>query len=173
MSSNLSISQMLAQLETKIAHHRERQAFHAQQETFHREQAALHAAELATSIERFEAFSAAAAAAGELLDRSRPGSPPPPARDDNEDLGKGRPLSRMIARVLEDKRPNEVFGPSAVTAEINRRWGAKLRRRPDPRSVAATLRRWAVAGRIHRTREGRAHYESLYVKRKPAPAAGS
>src|SRR5918992_1050502 len=104
MSSNLSTSQMLAQLETKIAHHRERQAFHAKQEAFHHEQADLHAAELATSMERFEAFSAAAAAAGELLDRSRPGSPPQPARDDNEDLGKGRPLSRMIARVLEDKR---------------------------------------------------------------------
>ena len=173
MGSNLSVDQMLGQLETKIAHHRERQAFHAQQEAFHRDQAALHAAELAMSVERFEAFSAAATAAGELLDRSRPGSPKQAARDDNEDLGKGRPLSRMIARVLEDKRPDEVFGPAAVTAEINKRWGAKLRRRPDPRTVAATLRRWAVAGRIHRTREGRAHYESLYVKKKPLATAGS
>ena len=168
MGSSLSIDQMLAQLETKIVHHRERQAFHAKQEAFHRDQAALHATELATSVERFEAFSTAAQAAGELLDRARPGSPPPSAKDADEDLGKGRPLSRMIARVLEDKRPDEVFGPAAVTAEINKRWGAKLRRRPDPRSVAATLRRWAVAGRIHRTREGRAHYESLYVKKAPA-----
>jgi hypothetical protein len=155
-------------LETKIAHHRERQAFHAQQETFHREQAALHAAELAATVERFEAFSAAATAAGELLDRSRPGAPPQSAKDADEDLGKGRPLSRMIARVLEAKTPDEIFGPAAVTNEINRRWGAKLRRKADPRTVAATLRRWAVAGRIHRTQEGRAHYESLYVKKAPA-----
>ncbi len=171
MASNLSIDQMLAQLQTKIAHHQERQVFHAKQEAFHRDQGALHAAELAMSLERFEAFSAAAAAAGELLDRTRPGSPPQAAKDADEDLGKGRPLSRMIARVLEDKKPDEVFGPAAVTAEINKRWGSKLRRRPDPRSVAATLRRWAVAGRIHRTREGRAHYESLYVKK--APGIGS
>jgi hypothetical protein len=74
----------------------------------------------------------------------------------------------MIARVLKDKAPDEIFGPIAVTNEINKRWGAKLRRKPDPRTVAATLRRWAVAGRIHRTREGRAHYESLYVRQAPA-----
>ncbi len=78
----------------------------------------------------------------------------------------------MIARLLEGKAADEVFGPSAVTKEVHERWGAKLRRKVDPRTVAATLRRWAVAGRIHRTREGRAHYESLYVKRAPATAAG-
>lgn len=127
---------------------------------------------MAATIERFEAFSVAAAAAGELLDRARPGAPPQAAKDTDEDLGKGRPLSRMIARVLEDKRPDEVFGPSGVTHEINKRWGPKLRRKPDPRTVAATLRRWAVAGRIHRTREGRAHYESLYVKKAPAAGPG-
>src|SRR5262245_32446546 len=109
MGSSLSIDQMLSQLETKIAPHRDRQAFHSKQEAFHREQAALHAAELATSVERFEAFSTAAAAAGELLDRSRPGAPPQSNKDADEDLGKGRPLSRMIARVLEDKKPGEVF----------------------------------------------------------------
>lgn len=149
MSSKLPIDQMLVQLEGKVAHLRERQAFHAKQEAFHHERAAGYSAELATAVEHLEAFRAAAA-------------------DANEDLGKGRPLSRMIARVLEAKAPDEVFGPAAVTNEIHARWGAKLRRKVDPRTVAATLRRWAVSGRIHRTREGRAHYESLYVRKAPA-----
>jgi len=165
MGSKLSIDQVLEQLEAKIAHHRESQAFHAQQEVLHREQAALHAGELATAIERFEAFRAASEAAGELLDRSRPGAAAQAAKDADMDLGKGRPLSAMIARVIEGKAADETFGPSVVTKEINERWGAKLRRKVDPRTVAATLRRWAAAGRIHQTREGRAYYESLYVKK--------
>ena len=78
----------------------------------------------------------------------------------------------MITRVLDGKAPDEAFGPSTVTKEINRRWGAKLRRKVNKRTVAATLRRWALRGRIHRTREGRAHHEALYVKRAPAAAKG-
>ncbi|HEX9941958.1 MAG TPA: hypothetical protein VGG03_08080 [Thermoanaerobaculia bacterium] len=166
MGSSLSVVQMLEQLEAKVAHHRERQAFHTQQELLHREQAALHAAELAAAIERCEAFRAASAAAGELLERSRPGAAPTAVQDAEADLGKGRPLSRMIAAVLEGKAPEETFGPASVTREIHERWGAKLRRRVDPRSVSATLRRWAAAGRIHCARDGRAYYEALYVKKR-------
>jgi hypothetical protein len=166
MGSNLSVVQMLEQLEAKIAHHRERQAFHAGQEALHREQAALHAAELTAAIERCEAFRAASAAAGELLDRSGPGAASTAVEDADQDLGKGRPLSRMIASVLEGKAPEETFGPVSVTREIHERWGAKLRRKVDPRTVSATLRRWAATGRIHRARDGRAYYEALYVKKR-------
>ena len=164
MSSNLSVAQMLAQLETKVAHHKERQAFHAQQEVHHRDQSVLHATELALAIERLEAFRTASAAAGEILDRSRPLAAPAVPQNDDEDLGRGRPLSRMISRVLEDKAPNQTFGANGVTDEIHKRWGAKLRKRVDPCTVSATLRRWAAAGHIRCTREGRAHYEGLYVK---------
>jgi hypothetical protein len=164
MSSNLSVAQMLAQLERKVAHHQERQAFHAQQEGFHREQSALHAGELETATERPEAFRSASVAAGEILDRSRPLAAPAVAANGDEDFGTGRTLSRMIARVLESKAPDQTFGANGVTAEIQKRWGAKLRRRVDSRTVSATLRRWAAAGRIRCTREGRAHYEGLYVK---------
>lgn len=115
------------------------------------------------SVESFEAFRTAAANADELLARlGRVAT----AADADEDLGPGRPLSRMIARVVEDKAPGETFGPKTVTLEIRKRWGAKLRTKVDPRNVAATLRRWALRGRIQRTREGRARYESLYVKKK-------
>jgi len=166
MGSKLSVDQILEQLQAKVALHAERQAFHAQQEVFHRDQAGAHGAELAAAAERLEAFRAAAEAAGELLERSRAAAVQQDP-DADGDFGKGRKLSRMIARVLEGKKPDEVFGPTAVTDEINRRWGSKLRRKADPRNVSATLRRWAISGRIHRGRAGRAYHESLYVKERP------
>ncbi|MFY9823384.1 MAG: hypothetical protein WAM82_18525 [Thermoanaerobaculia bacterium] len=46
MSSELSVARVLANLEARIAVHREQQAFHAQQEAHHREQRTLHEAEL-------------------------------------------------------------------------------------------------------------------------------
>lgn len=76
----------------------------------------------------------------------------------------------MVTRVVEGKSPDETFGARAVTREIQKRWGAKLRRHPDARSVAALLRRWALTGRIHQVREGRAHHESLYRKGRPGGA---
>ena len=161
----MSVDQIVAQLETKIARHKERQAFHAENEAFHREQAALHGAELESAIALLQAFRDSSTAAEEMIVRSRLAA----AEDDAEmDVNKGRALSRMIRRVLDGRAPDESFGPTAVTREINRRWGAKMRRKVNKRTVAATLRRWAVRGRIHRTREGRAHHETLYVKRAPA-----
>jgi hypothetical protein len=46
MSSKLSIAQVVAKLEARLAFHRQQEAFHAQQEVHHREQRAVHAAEL-------------------------------------------------------------------------------------------------------------------------------
>lgn len=179
MGLTLPVDQMLAQLEAKAEHHRERQAFHAQQEIHHREQSAVHASELSATTERLEAFRAAAAAAGELLERPGAVAAQPAAKekdedkDAEEDLGKGRPLARMVARLLEEKGADEPFGSATLTREVNQRWGAKLRRKANPRTIAALLRRWARSGRIHRTREGRAYYESLYVREKPAGGADS
>lgn len=45
-----SADQMLAQLERKVAHHRERQAFHAEQEVAHRDKQAHHAAALERAL---------------------------------------------------------------------------------------------------------------------------
>ena len=165
MGSNLSITHMLAQLEMQVAHHQERQAFHEQQTLFHQEQAALHGNELKTATERLETFRAASAAAGEFLDRVKAGAPPAPDPNASEDLGKGTPLTRLIARVVEGKAPDEPFGANAVSEEIQQRWGGKLRRKVDPRSVSSTLSRWAAAGHLHRTRDGRSHQEALYARR--------
>ncbi len=164
MGSGRSVEQMLAQLETKIAHHRTQQAFHMQQEALHREQKALHEAELQSTLERFEAFQAAAAAAGEILEREKAAAVPVPARDSDLDLAKGWPVSRMMALILEGKAADEVFGASSMVQEIHKRWGQKLRRKVSPRSASATLRRWAQAGRIHMVRDGKTNYESLYTK---------
>src|SRR3954463_8736936 len=54
MDTNVSIAQVLSEMETQIAHHESQEAFHAQQEVFHRDQRALHAETLAK--ERYEAF---------------------------------------------------------------------------------------------------------------------
>lgn len=166
MSASLSLHQMLTQLETRIADHRAQLAFHASQQQFHEEQKALHEVELQSAIERYETLRTASQAAGQYLDQPRPGAPPSPAPEIDIDPRKGS-LSRMIAIVLETREPGEVFGARAVTAEIRRRWGAKLRRKVDPRSIGATLRRWAAAGKLEVHREGRAHYEALYSRPVP------
>lgn len=164
MSTSLSLHQMLTQLETRIADHRAQLAFHAGRQQFHEEQKALHEAELQSALERYETLRTASQAAGQFLDQPRPGAAPPAIPEVEIDPRKGS-LSRMIATVLEARGPGEVFGPNAVTEEIRRRWGAKLRRKVDPRSVSATLRRWATAGRLEVAREGRAHYETLYTRK--------
>ena len=165
MASNLPVAQVLAKLEAKVAYHQERKSFHEEQKRLHDEQQAHHDAALETAIVRLESFRAAADAAEDLFEQDKPEAPSPAQPEiDGADLIRKRALSRMVAQVVESKAPDETFGARAVTREILKRWGDKLRRKPDPRSVAATLRRWAAAGRIHQVREGRAYYESLYRK---------
>jgi hypothetical protein len=50
MSTSLSVAEILARLEARLAHHEEQVAFHQRQEVHHREQSAAHAAELETVI---------------------------------------------------------------------------------------------------------------------------
>src|SRR5215210_2175583 len=101
MGLNLSVDQMLAQLDTKVAHHRERQAFHAEQEVLHRDKLAHHAAALEIALAHLESFRAAATAAGELLDLDKASAPPEP--DVDVEFTRKRSLSRMVSRVLEGR----------------------------------------------------------------------
>ncbi len=105
-------------------------------------------------------------AVGKLLQRDKP---PPSEQEIDPELDKRRSLSRRVALVVEGRAADQTFGARSVTWEVQQRWGAKLRRRADPRSVVTTLRRWTLARRLHQVREGRAHYESLYSKTAPAP----
>lgn len=164
MGSNVSIAAALAQMEAKIAHHKAQHEHHAAQEAHHAEQKALHEAEHRNAVERYEAFKAASAAIGEMLVDVKP-APAPPQPSEDFDIGDWRWLSRLMNRLIEGKAPDEVFGASSLIQEIQKRWGAKLRRRIYPRSVSSTLRRWAANGRIHLVRDGGPYAESLYTRR--------
>lgn len=163
MSMDLSLSQMIAKLEGKVALHQEGQRFHSEQEALHREKAAQHAVELEAAQAHLAALRAAAESAGEILGRDAS----PSAQEDALDVSQKRSLSRMVAQVVESKSPDETFGAHAVTQEVEKRWGGKLRSAPDSRNVAALLRRWAQSGRLHQVREGRAHHEALFRKNRP------
>lgn len=161
---NLSVPQVLAQLEARVAHHQKQQALHAEKEAAHRDKAAFHQARLEAAQAHLEAFRAVAGAAGDLLQTDNSVAAPPTAPADDVEVNRKRSLNRMIARVIEDLGPDATFGATSVTRAIQARWGAKLRRQPDPRSVATTLHRWALAGQIVQVREGRARHEGLYRK---------
>lgn len=162
MSTGLTVQEILAKLEARVAFHEEKEAFHGQQEEHHRGQRAFHAAGLEQVKQHLEAFKATAEIASELARQTeRPARP----TEDN-DLG-GRPkVSQMIVRVLEGLGEEETFGAHWVTAEVNRRFGDKLRRPVNARTVSVTLRRLRNARRIYALRDGKAFHESLYRKRE-------
>ncbi|HEV2845670.1 MAG TPA: hypothetical protein VG477_12540 [Thermoanaerobaculia bacterium] len=160
MSGGMTVQEILAKLEARVAFHEEKETFHGQQEEHHREQRAFHTAELQQVKLHLEAFKATAEVASELARKAEG-----PARPvDDTDLGKRPKVSHMIAKVLAGLEDGEAFGARWVTAEVNRRFGGKLRRPVSPRTVSVTLRRMRDAKRIHALREGKAFNESLYRK---------
>jgi hypothetical protein len=169
MPASLSIPQMLTELQSQVAYHREQEELHAGQETFHREKREHHATELQMAQERFQAFETAAVAAGELVERHRAvTAPAAPAPD--VPAWRRRPIGILVTRIVDSQRPEETFGPSQIAQEVNRLYGAKLRTLVDSRAVSVTLRRLAAGGRLHVVREGTAHREALYSKSRPAGA---
>ncbi len=163
MSRQLSVARILGELEERIEHHRRQEAHHAAQVALHQEQQARHAADLAVARERHATFLAAADAAGELVARPREERKVEGAMPE----GKWAVLSTLIARLIVAKGPLESFGAKGIAAEIEERWGDRLQRPVDPRTVAAKLRRLAQRGLIHRLRTGRAYHESLFSQTPP------
>ncbi|HEY0553265.1 MAG TPA: hypothetical protein VGG20_03310, partial [Thermoanaerobaculia bacterium] len=111
MSLNLSIAQVLTDLEAQVGQLEGQEAFHAEQEVFHREQRALRAGELAMIRERYDAFKAAATAAGEVVRRLKvegADESAPPAT-----------ISKMIGRILDAKMAGERLTPSSIAKEVN------------------------------------------------------
>jgi hypothetical protein len=160
MSRELSVASILKELQGRMDFHCSREAFHAEQEAFHQQQRTHHAAELQTVRERFEAFQAASDAASEVVARPREKK----AVDDSIPSGKGAVLSKLVARVVAGKGPLERFGAQDVTREIRERYGDRLQRKIDPRTIAAKLRRMAQAGKIHLVRKGGGLHGSVYTK---------
>jgi hypothetical protein len=168
-----SMAEVMAKLEAQAALHREREAFHAEQEAFHREQRAAHAAGLEEVLRRLEAFRAAAEAV-DLADRE---ATPPAAKSlPEKDLGTpSRPkLLRMLERILAERRMDEPVGPAALTGELNRRFGERLRRPVRAGHVTTALRRLEKKGLVRVVRKGGSHRETLYVRAaSPPPGADS
>ncbi len=161
MSSKLSVEEVVANLEKKLAFHREQETFHTEQEAHHREQRAVHAAEIENVAQHLEAFKKVALPAAEIA--APPPAPPPPPE---EETGLGpRPLiSKLVARVVASWPAGETMTPKSVAAEVNRRYPTKLKRRVDARLSSVTLRRLRDAGDLRLVREGKAHHEAVYTK---------
>jgi hypothetical protein len=160
MSSDLSIAQVLTDLEAQVKQLEGQEAFHAQQEIFHREQRALRAGELESIRQRYEAFQAAAKAAGEVVRRVKvegADESAPPAT-----------FSRMISRVIEGKVDGERFTPSAMADEVNETFKKRLRQPVTSRTASVALSRLADLGYVHLVRKGKPFHEAIYAKgRKP------
>lgn len=166
MTVNLALSEILANLERRIASLRENVELHTRQEEHHREQRAQFEAELQKAERHLQSLQEAAAVAADLGLPAPAPSPPP--REEN--LGPNPTLPKMVARVVDDRPEGESFGPRVVTQEVNRRFRKLLRRPADVRAVSVALRRMSVARRIRLVQEGRANHEALYA-RGTAPAA--
>ena len=159
MSLNLSVAQLLANLEQRIAFHRDKSALHARHMEHHREQHALHEAELEKAAQHHEALKALAGTIGDLI---RPPIPPSPETD--ADLGKRPNVSKLALRIIQGKPDGETFGAASLAAEINARFRDRLRKPADPRTVSAALRRFCYNRRIRLVQKGRAFHGALYTK---------
>ena len=168
MSSKLSVAEVLGNLESRAAFHREREAFHAHQEEQHREERARHAAELEKVLHNLETFRAASTSAVELVQQPHASAVPVPAEPQVKAPASGRMMaSRFIRSVVESREEGEPFGASAVTAEVNRRFGDRLRRPIETRMASDVLRRMNNARQIHLVRAGKAFSEALYARGGP------
>jgi hypothetical protein len=162
MSSEMSVTRVLARLEARAAAHREQQAFHAGKEAHHRKQRELHEAELEKVNANLEAFRSAATTAVDLA--TQPAEERPSSNSLDIESGWGRVMvSRMIRAVVESQVfGGEPFGGSDVVEEANKRFADRLRRPIDSRTAGDTLRRMRREKRIHLVRVGIPFYEALY-----------
>ncbi|HEX7181538.1 MAG TPA: hypothetical protein VF756_06820 [Thermoanaerobaculia bacterium] len=166
MNPNLSIAQVLAEMEAQIALHESQEAFHAQQEVFHREQRALHAEALARVRERYETFKAGVSAAGEVV-QGQPPAPPPKVEKEIDASRRGAKIE-MVARIVATKGSEETFTSEGVARELNQRFADKLRRPVDARTVSVCLRRLLVDGRLRLVKKGGAYHPAVYGRRSGA-----
>ena len=161
MTSNRTVADIVASLQSQLAFYREKEDQHAQQEAFHREQRELHGAEREKIERALEAFGTAVTGALTLAERTLTR----PTRDESSaDLGSASNprLGRMVELILAEKSPDDRFGPVGLAAEVNRRFGTRLRRPVDARQISVVLRRLDRLRKIHLVRKGRPHWEALY-----------
>jgi hypothetical protein len=159
VSSQLSVAQVLVNLEAQMRLHREQEAHHAVQEELHREQRAIHAAEYETVARHYEAFKASAAGATEIAARVAALTPEEPP-----EFFKPVVASRLVARAVSEMPVGEPFAPSRIAAEVNRRYSRELRKPIDSRLASTALRRLLGQGLIRLVAKGTAHREAIYAR---------
>lgn len=162
MNDDISLTALVAELESRVAHHRERRDLHAREEASHRQHREAHEAELEALSRSLEAYKSAAAAVVELA--RRPGPAPAPASSPDTDAGPRLTLARMVTRVVESWPAGQPFGGTAVAQEVTRRYGERFRKPADPRLVSFKLRRLSHEGQIAMVSKGRPFHEALYVR---------
>jgi|1185.fasta_scaffold213482_2 hypothetical protein len=183
MGAKLSVEEVVGNLERRVGFHREQEAFHAQQVVFHtqqeehhREQQAVHAAELQKVLQSLEAFRAAAGTAVDLAQALPPAAQPQPAAASDEPRLPPRNrkrVGRLIKLATESPGLPELFGPTDVAAETNRRFAGHLREPVGPRMASDVLRRMLAEGKLQLVREGKPFQEALYRRRSRATASAA
>ena len=158
--ADVSVATILADLEAQIEHHRTQRDLHAEQEALNARQKDHHDAELAKISRSYEEFKRTAGAVLGMTSRRLP-------RRQELDLGGPLKLSRVVDAVLAGKAGDEPFDAAQLRAEIQERFGPRLRRPVDPRAIAAKLRRMHASGKLHQLREGRSHHGGLYCRERP------
>lgn len=158
--TELSVQQMLANLEAQIELHREREAHHAREEAAHREKREVHAAEVESLTRHYEALKSSVETATPLAVRHVPPQPKQPPR---ETLPAGKPVvwSRLVDRVIEEIPEGEVFSPDDITDAVDLRFEG-LPKEADSRAISTILRRLAAMGEIRMVRKGTSHRQAVY-----------
>jgi hypothetical protein len=151
---SITVPQILEALEAQIAYLKEREAFHAAQETVHREQRARHAAELEGITKHYENLRESLGAIEGLAAR-KPQSP---------DRGGRTSLTRLVGLSLADLEPDQPFTASELAAEVDRRFGDRLKKPAERKLVGIALRRLLARGRLRMVRKGRPHTETVYAR---------
>lgn len=162
MNANLSVAQILANLELQMEHHRGRSAQHAERESFHRGQREAHDAELEAVTRQYQAFKAVAGTAVEMASRTAATA----GAQGEETLPAGASLlrSRLVARVIAGRPADEPFTASSIAEEVNRRFRKSLKKPANSRLAAAAIRRMMAHGLLSLAQKGAPHHEAVYIK---------
>ncbi|HEV8579433.1 MAG TPA: hypothetical protein VGX68_10160 [Thermoanaerobaculia bacterium] len=167
MDKSLSLADVLSRFEKQIALLRREAASHAERERFHRDRRAALEAELEKAVQRYEAFRSAAE--GALPSPVEAGEPLDPEMERLLGLKRLR-LAALVFELAKRRGPQERFGAHALTAELRQLLGdhPRLRGRLDERRVQVALRWLARSRKIFEVTKGRPHWESQYVRERPA-----
>lgn len=164
MSTDLSVAQVLANLEKQLAYHRQQEAHHAEREVFHREQRAAHTAEIETVSKHYEAFKVTAEGAAAIA--ARTAAVPPPAQETPAPPARVEPQRphKLVARLLAELPAGETLTASKVAAEVNRRYRSELKKPISVPLASTCLRRQAATGGVRLVEKGTAHIQAVYTK---------